>query len=143
MRPGNTTHVDCAKWLLARQEVAGEGPSELARAVHRIYDDVSAELTPILGATAASAMVATSVKLTRLDCEELNAVEARHSRAEPREPLELLAEFEPAVALHVATRLSANFVGLLVDFLGESLALRLLKAKLPVDDDFPMQSASQ
>jgi excisionase family DNA binding protein len=135
-----------ARRLLLHEAGGRAEPAALAEAAGRAHGRLHGRLAGVIGATGFATLFARAVQLALPEHPGL-----RHLRVEagPAGGLAGLAEFaaasapEPAAAAAGLTAMFVNFIGLLGTFIGEDLALRLVRQAWPdvADDAFDAADA--
>ena len=125
-------HVERAKRLLAH-EGAREGDSvQIATAACRVFDRLSAHLSPILGAAGVETLFARSARLLEAEYVCLAAVSPLGGSTKLRECLCVL---DPADAGETAEALFGTFFALMGVFIGERLTNQVLRGAWPAIED--------
>jgi len=131
--------ISPAAWVLARRVLlheAGEHaePAALAEAVNRAYARLRERLVDLIGAAGYATLVARAVRLAQAEVPDLERVTVDiAAEGGPRVGGEFarVSDGDPAVTAAGMTALLAHVIGLLITFIGEDLALRLVREAWP------------
>ncbi|HVZ85646.1 MAG TPA: hypothetical protein VHG72_01665 [Polyangia bacterium] len=124
----SATQRERAKRLLAAEGDSGSNADECAAAAWRVYEKLNARLTPLLGSAGVQALFARSAKLAQAEFSSLADVAAPEGLTTLGTSLQTL---DPAVATEAAATLFAIFIDLIVTFIGERLAVLVLRSAWP------------
>ena len=128
---------DLAKRMLAH-ESAGGGAAEHAAAA-RVYERLADRLAPLIGGAGVRALLARSVKLTKVDFPcfgDLVIPVEGHDHPRTAAPLiaACLGNLEPDATFDAAAALFASLLALLNSLVGEQLVRQILRSGFPVVD---------
>ena len=139
---------DLARWLLAREMDDRQDPAALSDAADRASQKLCQRLTMLVTPAGSHALLARALHLARAEFPFLEGVQA----CPPPEIClvgvrERVHGVEPALAQHGLAAILASLIGLLITFIGEDLALRLVRDVWPdvppVAANFNIQEATR
>lgn len=135
MTKPSASQLDAAQRLLLREVPSGDSAKDRAGAARRVFDRTLADLSDVMGATAAHALLARSLKLGALHSAALAAIDAPPAEAEPLPPFleRALAESSVEVVTEATTALYASWIMLLERLVGERLTAKLTRDVRPHD----------
>jgi len=125
-------HVERAKRLLLAEGDSGVNAEECAAAAWRIYEKLNARLAPLLGSPGVQALLVRSAKLASAEFASLAEAGAPEGLTNLGACLRRLA---PAAATEAAATLFGTFIELITTFLGERLAVLVLRSAWPTIED--------
>ncbi len=129
-----TDYREFARRMLTHDRAAPATAGECASAVGSVHQRLHHRLAPLVGAAGVRALLARSVAFTSKEYPPLAAIPDQDSGDSARAAeslVQLLSQFEYAVAWEIAQALYANFIGLVVSLLGERLVLVVLQRAFP------------
>ena len=130
--------VERAKRLLAHEGNSGSSSAECAAAAWRLYEKLNARLAPLLGSAGVQALFARSAKLAQAEFASLADLATAEGMTELGGCLRVL---EPAVATETAATLFGNFIDLIITFIGERLAIVVLRNAWPaIEETVPRET---
>ncbi|HZL20158.1 MAG TPA: hypothetical protein VFG23_20670 [Polyangia bacterium] len=117
--------------------MATEGASDVnaetcAAAAWQVYEKLNARLSSFLGSAGVQALFARSAKLARAEFPSLADVVGPDGMTKLGVYLQAL---EPAVAIETAATLFGTFIDLITTFIGERLAILVLRSAWPTIED--------
>lgn len=127
-----TAQRNLAGWLLAREREDHQELTALPDAAERAYQKLCQRLAQLVTMAGSHALLARALHLARVEFPFLEGVR-------PCPPPEFCLEgvrervrgVEPTMAQHGLASILASLIGLLVTFIGEDLALRLVRDVWP------------
>jgi hypothetical protein len=118
------------RWLVQETD-GGHGARDLAAAAARVYEKLTASLSPIVGQAGIHALLSRSIHLAAAEHASL-AGAARADPASQAASLQArLQTLDPEEITETAVALFATFTGLLASFIGDTLTSRLLQDAWP------------
>ncbi len=134
-RPSPESH-DLACQLLAHEmqgpSLEGRTPTETAEAGQRICQKLYQQMAQLIGPTGFNALGARALHLARIEFPFLNGVEIRMQEEGCLKGLPESVQGQPPAEISSAlVAVFANFIWLLVTFIGKDLALRQLRSIWP------------
>lgn len=125
-------HRDLANWLLAQEVHDPAEPKALQDAAERACQKLSERLTRLVTLAGYQALVARAVHLARGEYPFLEGVRPGSTSDVCLDGLQIQIETVDTATLHDGlTEVLAGVIGLLVTFIGEDLALRLVRDVWP------------
>jgi|SRR5450432_700546 hypothetical protein len=121
-----------AKRLLAVEGNSGDKAEECAAAAWRVYEKLNARLSSLLGSAGVQALFVRSAKLAQAEFACLAEVAVPEGLTNLGACLQAL---EPAVATEAAATLFGTFIDLITTFIGERLAVMVLRSAWPTIED--------
>lgn len=119
--------------MLTREAGSSADAKTLAAATHRAYDNLARVLVPLIGEVGVTALTARAWHLAQRDYPWLAHTQDPTQPGEPFAQLRLAVEQQddPAVAAEAAAVALAILLTLLVTFIGEPLAMSLVRRAWP------------
>ena len=124
-----------ARRLIALEAGEPSGVDARAHATARVCEKLRISLTRFAGADGFASLLRRSLVLARADAPSLSRITVNPDCS--IEGLEALAAEDADDAVKAGTAITAHLLGLLVTFIGEPLALRLVREAWP---DVPMDA---
>jgi hypothetical protein len=133
-------HREVAQQLLARSGGPRATSEDPAASASRLYEALFRALGPVIGANGFRALFTRSVKLTAADHPCLEGAIATGEPAESKAAViervaVCLAQLPPAAAAETTIALYATLLGLLTNFIGDSLVRQLVKGAFSGTDE--------
>jgi hypothetical protein len=138
-----------ARQLLLHEAGGQPEPAALAGAAERVDTRLRGRLTNLIGPTGYSTLVARAVRLAQAEVPALEGITVDAGDAGAEGGLHGVREFalasggDPGVAAAGLTAILAHLIGLLVIFIGEDLAVRLVREAWPEIAPDPADSERQ
>ena len=132
---------DLAHRLLAQEGGEGQDSEEAVAAAGQVLRKLGEPLSLLVGRAGFHSLLARAVSLSASESPMLRGIEAERLKEDALEGLRAaLPGRDPAQVTEAMVSVVANFVWLLVTFIGRNLALRLVSdawPELPAGDDRP------
>jgi len=127
-----------ARRLLAAEGASGPSAEAYSAAAGKVYDKLSAQLSPLLGALGFQALLTRSAKLAQGELAWLTELAAVESSTKLRASLQAL---DPAAAAETAETLFGTFFALITTFIGERLTAQALRRAWPaIEESAPAET---
>jgi hypothetical protein len=133
-KPG-AAQVTWAKRLLAVEGNSGDNAVECTAAAWRVYEKLNARLSALLGSAGVQALFVRSAKLAQAEFACLATVAVPDGLTNLGACLQAL---KPADATEVAATLFGTFIDLIITFIGERLAVVVLRTAWPTIEDMSL-----
>ena len=130
MNRPSPVQIDRARRLLV-YEGAGVSADTCATAAGRIFDKLTSQLAPLLGAAGVQALFVRSAKLAKGDVAGLGEACILSSTT----LRECLRAQDPALALQSGAELFGTFFSLITGFIGERLTTEVLRSTWPTFEE--------
>lgn len=128
--------------VLAREAGTNADAPAIAAAVRRACEQLARQLVPLIGDAGVAAICTRSLHLVQRQERRLAPVPTPPGDDDPFMRVQLVLEHqEPAVAASTGLAVLASIGDVLAGFIGERLAIRLLRETWP--DDFASDSAEE
>jgi len=124
--------VEKAKQLLASEGAPWTSSEECAAAAWRVYEKLNARLAPLLGSAGVQALFVRSAKLAQGNFASLAEVATPGGLTRLGSCLEAL---DPIIAPDAAATLFGTFLDLIFTFIGERLAVLVLRSAWPAIEE--------
>ena len=129
---GNNELRQLALKVLVQHAGSAAGTDALTAAARRAYDDLARVSAPLIGQAGVEALTDRALRLAQQEYPWLARTrEPEHAERPFAAVIVSLERQDPAVATEAAATVFAAFTGLLVTFIGEPLAARLLRQAWP------------
>ena len=122
--------MDRARRLLVH-EGAAVSADTCATAAGRVFDKLTSQLAPLVGAAGVQALFARSAKLAKGDVASL----AEASTLSSATLRECLRAQDPGLAMQSAADLFGTFISLITTFIGERLTTEVLRSTWPTFEE--------
>ena len=133
-KPG-AAQVAWARRLLAAEGSSGDEAEACAAAAGRVYEKLNAQLSPLLGSAGVQALFVRSAKVAQREFASLAEIVTPDGLTKLGARLRGL---EPAVATEAAATLFGSFIELITTFIGERLAVLVLRNAWPTIEDMSL-----
>lgn len=131
MTRASAAQLERARQLLAHEGGDADSAEAHAAAAGRVYDNLDAQLAPLLGSAGVRSLLARSARLTRYELSSFSEV-AIQSSTTLRDALRAL---DSAVAAATAAALFGTFFALMENFIGERLTIQVLRRAWPTIEE--------
>jgi hypothetical protein len=122
---------ELARRALARRAGAALDATAVASAASRAYDDLAHVLVPVIGDVGVAAMTGRAVHLTAREYAWLSSGAPGPAGTTFTQVIDALKGQDTPLATEAAAAVLAAIIGLLVTFIGEPLATRLVQQAWP------------